>query len=52
MQHKRYNNEQYREARRLSSNARGDPQLKNTVSYLMTYMLGEGIIQALPKRRR
>jgi thioester reductase-like protein len=48
MQQKRYNNNQYREARQLSSNARGDPQLKDTVSYLMTYMLREGFIQPLP----
>jgi len=44
MQHKRYNNDQYREARRLSSNARGDPPLEDTVSYLMDYMLREDMI--------
>ncbi len=44
MQHKRYNNEQYREARALSGNGY-DPKLKDTVSYLMTYMLREGVIQ-------
>jgi thioester reductase-like protein len=44
MEHKRYNNSRYREARRLSGNGCDDPSLKETVSYLMAYMLEEGII--------
>jgi nucleoside-diphosphate-sugar epimerase len=44
MQHKRYNNNRYREARQLSGNGYADPQLQETVSYLMAYMLREGII--------
>ena len=45
MQHKRYNNSQYREARQLSANCRADPLLNETVSYLMSYLLQERIIQ-------
>ena len=50
MQHKRYNNDRYREARQLSGHGRGDPLLKDTVSYLMTYMLRRGIIHERPQR--
>lgn len=46
MQQKRYNNHHYRAARQLSRNGSGDPLLKQTVSYLMTYMLRENLIPA------
>ncbi len=52
MQHKRYNNDRYREARQLCSDGRGDPSLKDTVSYLMAYMQGEGIIPRPAEARR
>jgi thioester reductase-like protein len=45
MQHKRYNNDQYRKARRRGC---GDPALKDVVSYLMAYLLGEGMIPRRP----
>jgi thioester reductase-like protein len=44
MQHKRYDNSRYREARRLAANDYVDPSLEETVSYMMEYMLGERII--------
>jgi nucleoside-diphosphate-sugar epimerase len=44
MEHKRYDNERYRRARHLVGNSRGDPELRDTVSYLMTYMLRERLI--------
>jgi thioester reductase-like protein len=44
MQHKRYNNDLYRDAREQSVNSCSDPLLKDTVSYLMAYMIREGII--------
>jgi len=43
MQHKLYNNDHYREARRVAGGCE-DPPLKDTVAYLMTYMLREGLI--------
>jgi thioester reductase-like protein len=49
MQHKRYNNDRYREARQLSGNSYPDPTLQQTVSYLMSYMLREGIIPGSPR---
>lgn len=45
MQDKRYGNERYRAARQLTGNLFPDPTLRQTVSYLMSYMLGEGIIR-------
>lgn len=48
MQHKRYNNNQYRQARGLSGQGCEEPTLKDTVSYLMRYMLREGIISRMP----
>jgi thioester reductase-like protein len=44
MQHKRYNSDRYREARRLSPGGRADPPLADTVSYLMDYLLREELI--------
>lgn len=41
MQHKRYNNDQYRKARRRNCEP---PSLKNVVSNLMAYLLREGMI--------
>jgi thioester reductase-like protein len=46
MQHKRYQNDQYRRARRRRGTGRDEPELKDTVSYLMAYMLRQGIIHA------
>jgi len=48
MQHKRYNNDRFREAREQSGNCRNDAGLKDTVSYLMQYMLREEIISGSP----
>jgi hypothetical protein len=47
MELKRYNNEHYGKARDRSVNGRCDPSLKDTVSYLMTYMLREGLVFAV-----
>ena len=44
MQLKRYNNEQYRKTREQSGRGRCDPPLRDTVSYLMAYMLGTGLV--------
>ncbi len=44
MQHKRYNNDVYREARDRSGSARRDPGLSQSVAYLMEFMLREGLI--------
>ncbi|UCG14951.1 MAG: thioester reductase domain-containing protein [Deltaproteobacteria bacterium] len=49
MQHKRYGNDRYREARQLSGNSYSQPTLQQTVSYLMSYMLREGIIAGSPR---
>ena len=46
MQLKRYNNDQYQEAKKQSSAGRSDPPLKDTVSYLMSYMLQNGFVRA------
>jgi thioester reductase-like protein len=43
MQHKRYNNERYRETRRRLHGIH-EPALKDVVSYLMGYLVGEGMI--------
>ena len=43
MQLKRYNNEQYRKARK-QSDGRCDPLLKDTIGYLVAYMLRTGVI--------
>jgi thioester reductase-like protein len=50
MQHKRYNNDQYRQARGLTGRGE-EPTLKDTVSYLMAYMLQEGIINLIATPR-
>jgi thioester reductase-like protein len=44
MQQKRYNNDYYRATRKPSGSDGADPPLKEIVSYLMEYMLREGII--------
>lgn len=41
MQQKRYNNDQYRAARKLAGNRSVEPSLEEVVSYLMRYMVGE-----------
>lgn len=45
MQRKRYNNDNYRAARNASGNGDSDPPLKDTVAYVMSYMLREGLIR-------
>ncbi len=52
MQLKRYNNEQYRKARERSGRGRSDPPLRDTVSYLMLYMLRTGLISDVAKPLR
>jgi thioester reductase-like protein len=47
MQHKRYNNRRYREALGHAGHGYVDPSLEETVSYLMTSMLREGLIAPL-----
>ncbi|KAF0243803.1 MAG: AMP-binding [Planctomycetota bacterium] len=49
MQHKRYDNEEYRRARSATGKAQPDPSLDQTVSYIVEFMLKEGII---PERAR
>jgi thioester reductase-like protein len=44
MQHKRYNNDRYREARQRSGNGCAAPPLQDIVSYLIAYMRCEGCI--------
>jgi thioester reductase-like protein len=44
MEHKRYNNDHYREAVQRSGMGYPHPTLRQTVSYLMSYMLREGCI--------
>lgn len=51
MQLKRYNNDQYREARNQFGGARRDPPLRDTVSYLMAYMLRNKLIPDTPTLR-
>jgi thioester reductase-like protein len=50
MQHKRYGNDGWREARVAAPDGRPDPALEETVSYLMDFMLREGIVQ--PRARK
>jgi thioester reductase-like protein len=50
IQHKRYNNDYYRQAREQSGRDPSEPALAQIVSYLMTYMLREGFISG--NRRR
>jgi thioester reductase-like protein len=45
MQHKRYDNRQYRQARQTNGEGRGDPPLRDTVSYLMTHMIRKGLLR-------
>jgi hypothetical protein len=44
MQHKRYNNDRYREARKCLIDLRSEPTLEDIVSYLMACMLRESMI--------
>lgn len=50
MQHKRYNSDEYRRARAESGNEGRDPSLDDTVSYLMKFMLKDGIISEKVRR--
>jgi thioester reductase-like protein len=56
MQLKRYNNDRYRDARERTGEGRGDPSLRELVSYLMDYLLREGVIPrrgaAVTRRQR
>jgi thioester reductase-like protein len=52
IQHKRYSNDRYREARQLAGNDNGDPTLTETVSYLMASMVREGLISEAARVRR
>ncbi len=55
MQLKRYNNDRYREARERTGEGRLDPSLRETVSYLMDYLVRERLISrrgAAVTRRR
>jgi thioester reductase-like protein len=45
MQHKRYVNDRYKEARAATGVGRGEPGLSETVSYFMEFMLREGIVE-------
>jgi thioester reductase-like protein len=51
MQLKRYRNDEYRSARKRSGMGCGAPALKDTVAYMMSYMLNKGLIRpsAVPK---
>jgi thioester reductase-like protein/SAM-dependent methyltransferase len=44
MQHKRYDNSRYREARRQTGIHRDDPSLQETLSCMIAYMIREGLI--------
>jgi thioester reductase-like protein len=52
MQHKRYDNEQYRMARAASPNGRSEPPLVETVAYLVDFMLREEIIPNPPLKHQ
>ncbi len=51
MEHKRYNNDEYRRARAASPIGRRDPDVTDTVSYIVKFMLRDGLA-TLPGRRR
>jgi thioester reductase-like protein len=51
MQHKRYNNDEYRRAREASASGRSDPSLQETVRYQVDFMLREGVIPRLSEMR-
>jgi thioester reductase-like protein len=48
MQHKRYDNSGYREARSRSVASRPDPPLKDTIAQLVRFMQREGLIRSEP----
>jgi thioester reductase-like protein len=45
MQLKRYRNDEYHNARERSGMGRSDPALKDTMSFMMSYMLSKGLIR-------
>lgn len=45
MQRKRYNNDNYRAARKASGKDNSNPSLEDTVAYVMSYMLRAGLIR-------
>jgi len=50
MQHKRYNNDEYQRVRARSPLTRPDPEVEETVSHIMKFMLQEELVSA-PQRR-
>ena len=52
MQRKRYDNRGYQAARNRANSARPDPALTETLAYLMTFMLREGIIPPIASPAR
>lgn len=48
MEHKRYNNRDYLQARQIGSGGRQEPPLAETVSAIVEFMLHEGIIPSPP----
>ncbi len=52
MQHKRYNNDEYRSARDVRGEGQGEPPLVETVRYLVDAMLADGMIAPRPGGRR
>jgi hypothetical protein len=51
MQYKRYSNARYRQARDDAGHRAGDPPLDTIVTFIVEYMLREGIVDQAPPRR-
>ena len=51
MQDKRYGNTRYRQAREEAGNVAGDPRLDTTVTFMVEYMLREGIVDKAGRQR-
>jgi len=50
MQHKRYDNSGYRQARSLAEGGRPDPTLTDTIAHLVRFLVTEGMIPEPPRR--
>jgi hypothetical protein len=50
MQDKRYSNTRYRQAREEACNAASDPSLDTTVTFIVEYMLREGIVDEVRRQ--
>jgi thioester reductase-like protein len=50
MQDKRYSNTRYRQARKEAGNVVGDPPLDTTVTFIVEYMLREGIVDEVRRQ--